>query len=248
MISIKSSEDIETLAQAGKLLGEILDTLVQETVVGMTGSKLDAHAQEMMKKKGAIPVFLGYGNPPYPASICVSVNEQVVHGIPNDTPFQEGDVVTIDAGLSLNGLIVDSARTVGVGVLDPEHARLIDVTKRALAAGIAQAIPGNHVGDISHAVQLLVEGEGFEVVRALVGHGVGYALHEDPQVPNFGTAGKGPLLKEGMVIAIEPMVTIGSPDVETAEDGWSIIAVSGQPAAQQEHTVAITGQGPRILT
>ncbi len=248
MVSLKSPQEIKLLAEAGALLGEILTELVEKATVGATGKELDARAQEMMKAAGAIPVFLGYGKPPYPASICVSVNEQVVHGIPSDTPFQEGDIVSIDGGLSLHGLIVDSARTVGVGRVSAEHARLMEVTRQALARGIEQARIGNRTGDIGYAVQSYVEESGLEVVRALVGHGVGYELHEEPQVPNFGTKGAGTLLQEGMVIAIEPMVTQDSPDVEQSPDEWSIVAVSGKAAAHEEHTIAITTGGPIILT
>ncbi|MEK7500264.1 MAG: type I methionyl aminopeptidase, partial [Patescibacteria group bacterium] len=248
MVAVKSPQEIELLAEAGELLGSMLSTLVGKAIVGETGKNLDTLAQDIMKKHGAIPVFLGYGNPPYPAAICVSVNDQVVHGIPNDTPFKEGDVVSIDAGLSLYGLIVDSARTVGVGSVSAQHKKLIAVTKQALELGIAQAVVGNRTGDIGHAVQVYVEDNGFEVVRALVGHGVGYELHEDPQVPNFGSRGAGTALLEGMVIAIEPMVTISSPDVVTSKDNWSIIATSGKAAAHEEHTIAITKDGPRILT
>lgn len=248
MVSLKSPQEITLLAEAGALLGDILDALSEKTSVGVTGKELNDLAQHMMQEKGVVPVFLGYGKPPYPAAICVSLNEQVVHGIPNDTPFQEGDIVSIDAGLSLQGLIVDSARTVGVGTVSLEHQHLMKVTKEALALGIAQAKIGNRTGDIGYAVQSYVEGEGFEVVRALVGHGVGYELHEDPQVPNFGTKGAGTLLQDGMVIAIEPMVTQGSYEVETSPDEWSIVAVSGKAAAHEEHTLAITPEGPRILT
>ncbi len=248
MSLIKTPREIESLRRAGKLLGEILDTLVQRVSVGVTGNELDALARRMMEDASAKPAFLGYGNPPYPAVICVSRNDQVVHGIPSDIPFAEGDVVSIDAGLSLEGMIVDSARTVGIGTLISEHARLMDVTRRALALGIAQAAAGNTTGDIGHAVQQYVEGEGFQVVRALVGHGVGHALHEEPQVPNFGKAGSGTLLQEGMVIAIEPMVTMADYRVETSEDGWSIVTRTGEYAAHEEHTIAITKDGPVILT
>lgn len=248
MIRKKTKQDIEQLAKAGDLLARVLDSLVQEARVGTTGKQLDAIAERMMADAGAIPVFKGYGEPAFPACICVSINEQVVHGIPTDIPFQDGNIVSIDAGLSLGGMIVDSARTVGVGSVAPEYEKLLTVTRAALERGIAAAVVGNTTGDIGHAVQSFVEGEGFEVVRKLVGHGVGYELHEDPQVPNFGTAGSGVKLEEGMVIAIEPMVTIGSYDVTTADDGWSIIAVSGKPSAHEEHTVIITSAGPRVVT
>lgn len=248
MVSLKSEQEIELLTEAGKLLGTILDTLVEKSGIGVTGKELDDIARQMMNEASATPVFLGYGNPPYPAAICVSVNDQVVHGIPNDTPFQDGDIVSIDGGLSLHGLIVDSARTVGVGNVSLENKRLITVTKKALALGIEQAVIGNRTGDIGYAVQSYVEREGFEVVRALVGHGVGYELHEEPQVPNFGTKGAGTLLQEGMVIAIEPMVTIDTHEVETSSDQWSIVAVSGKSAAHEEHTIVITKNGPIVLT
>lgn len=248
MIRKKTQEEIQRLAAAGRVLGGILDVLVATAAVGVTGNQLNTIAEKMIADAGARPVFKGYGEPPFPASICISINQQVVHGIPNNIPFQEGDVVSIDAGLSLGGMIVDSARTVGVGAITDEDVRLLAVTKQALAIGIAQALPGSPVGNIGHAIQEYVEGEGFEVVRKLVGHGVGFELHEEPQVPNFGFAGLGPLLQEGMVIAIEPMVTIGSPDVDTAEDGWGIVAISGKSAAHEEHTIAITKSGPVILT
>lgn len=248
MIRKKSPKEIEQLAVAGHLLGSILDTLVATAAVGVTGNQLNAIAEKMIADAGAEPVFKGYGEPPFPASICVSINEQVVHGIPSDIPFRDGDIVSIDAGLLLGGMIVDSARTVGIGSITEEYAHLLTVTKQALAIGIAQALPGSPVGNIGHAIQEYVEGEGFEVVRKLVGHGVGYELHEDPQVPNFGLAGLGPILEVGMVIAIEPMVTIGSPDVDTADDGWAIVAASGKSAAHEEHTIAITKSGPLILT
>ncbi len=248
MVSLKTPQEIELLAEAGALLGKILTTLSEKVAIGVTGKELDTLAQEMIQDAGAIPVFLGYGKPPYPAAICISVNEQVVHGIPNDTPFQAGDIVSIDGGLSLHGLIVDSARTVGVGAVSNENSSLMKVTKRALEIGIAEARIGKRTGDIGYAIQSYIESNGFEVVRALVGHGVGYELHEEPQVPNFGVRGAGTLLAEGMVIAIEPMVTIDSPDVETSPDEWSIVAESGKAAAHEEHTIAITQEGPRILT
>lgn len=248
MVAVKSTHEIELLAEAGALLASLLDELVARAIVGLTGKDLDDYARAYMKRAGAKPAFLGYGKPPYPAAICISVNDQVVHGIPSEVPFQDGDIISIDAGLVLHGLFVDAARTVGVGRVFPEHQTLMDVTKKALEIGIAHARVGNRTGDIGYAVQQYVESHGFEVVRDLVGHGVGYELHEDPQVPNFGTKGAGTLLTEGMVIAIEPMVTMHSPQVATAPDKWSIVAVSGKPAAHEEDTIAITKNGPRILT
>ncbi|MEO6077754.1 MAG: type I methionyl aminopeptidase, partial [Candidatus Andersenbacteria bacterium] len=216
MISKKSPEDIEKLAKAGALLGSLLDELVARAVVGATGKDLDAFAQKYIADNNATPAFLNYGEPPFPGAICVSVNAEIVHGIPRDTPFQQGDIVGIDAGLWLDGVVVDSARSVGVGIVSEENNNLLQVTKKALEIGIEQAVIGNTTGDIGHAIQQYVEGNNLEVVRALVGHGVGYDLHEDPQVPNFGKAGSGTKLEEGLVIAIEPMVTFVSPDVITA--------------------------------
>jgi methionyl aminopeptidase len=248
MISKKSSEDIEKLAKAGALLGSLLDELTIRAVVGCTGKQLDDFAQKYISDNNATPAFLNYGEPPFPGAICVSVNAEIVHGIPRDIPFQEGDIVGIDAGLWLDDVVVDSARTVAIGEISEENKHIMAVTKKALEIGINKAVIGNTTGDIGHAIQEYVESEGLEVVRELVGHGVGYDLHEDPQVPNFGKAGSGTKLQEGLVIAIEPMVTFISPDVITADDGWSIVALSGKPSAHEEHTIAITKNGPRILT
>lgn len=248
MIRKKSGDDITKLERAGKLLGQLLEKLVAMADVGVTGKELDTFAQQFIKDNGATPAFLNYGEPPFPGSICVSINAEVVHGIPKDIPFQEGDIVGIDAGLWFEGMVVDAARTVAIGQISEENKHLMDVTKKALELGIEQAVVGNTTGDIGHAVQQYVEDNGLEVVRALVGHGVGYDLHEEPQVPNFGRAGSGVKLEEGMVIAIEPMVTFVSPDVITAADGWSIVALSGKPAAHEENTIAITKGGPKIVT
>ena len=212
----------------------------------MTTLELDDVADAFIRANGGVPTSLGYRG--YPRAICISVDEVVVHGIPDGRVVDEGDLVTIDVGVTLDGAIADSAYTFGVGQVEPEAQRLLDVCQDALVAGIAEARLGNRIGDISHAVQTLVEGAGFSVVKSLVGHGVGRHYHEDPHVPNFGEPGRGPRLSEGMTIAIEPMITAGSSEVSVMEDGWTIRTVDGSLAAHFEHTVAILPDGPRILT
>lgn len=251
MIRTKKPEEIELLAEGGALLSDILDELEERVVVGAKGVEIDGYARKRMGDGGVIPSFLGYrgkGHRPYPAAVCISVNDTVVHGIPNDVPFQDGDVVGIDAGCIYKRLYVDSARTVVVGAANKEIMRLVDVTRVSLQKGIDAAHVGHTTGHIGEAIQRYVEKHGFQVVRQLVGHGVGYDVHEPPQVPNFGTAGGGEALVEGLVIAIEPMVTIGDPTVVTAPDGWSVKTRSGMPSAHVEHTIAITAAGPRVLT
>ena len=213
---------------------------------GITLLELDGIADAFIRARGGIPTSLGYKG--YPRAICISVNDVVVHGIPDDTVVEEGDIVTIDVGVTLGEAIADSAYTFGVGAVDAESQRLLDVCRDALAAGIAEARLGNRIGDIANAVQTAVEDSGFSVVKSLVGHGVGRHYHEDPHVPNFGDPGRGPKLSEGMTIAIEPMITVGGPDVWLAGDGWTISTTDGSRAAHFEHTVAIQGDGPRILT
>lgn len=251
MIRLKTAEEIETLAQGGALLAGILEEVVNAARPGVTSRELDALARELIRKAGATPSFLNYkpdGHTPFPAALCVSVNNAVVHGLPGDVPLAEGDSVGFDLGIIHHGLFLDAARTIGVGSISRDASDLLHVTRDALAAGIAAARVGNTVGDIGAAVQNLVEGRGFSVVRQLVGHGVGHAVHEDPPVPNYGKAGKGLKLEEGLVIAIEPMVTVGEAAVETGEDGWTVETVDGSLAAHEEHTVAILPEGPRILT
>jgi len=213
---------------------------------GMTMLELDRIAEEHIRSKGGVPTSKGYKG--FPAALCLSPNSMVVHGIPTDYRAQEGDLISVDLGVTLNGLVADSAVTLPVGEIDAEAQRLLDVCQDALAAGIAEAQIGNHLSDISHAVQTVVEEAGFSVVRSLVGHGVGRSYHEDPQIPNYGLPGRGPLLQEGMTLAIEPMITAGSPDVYVHEDDWSISSVDDSLAAHFEHTVAVTQEGPRILT
>ena len=213
---------------------------------GITLLELDGIADAFIRARGGIPTSLGYKG--YPRAICISVNDVVVHGIPDATVVEDGDIVTIDVGVTLGEAIADSAYTFGVGPVDAESQRLLDVCQDALAAGIAEARLGNRIGDIANAVQTVVEDSGFSVVKSLVGHGVGRHYHEDPHVPNFGDPGRGPKLSEGMTIAIEPMITAGGPDVWLAGDGWTISTTDGSRAAHFEHTVAIQGDGPRILT
>jgi len=242
----KGAAEIERIAAAGSVVAGTIAHVGERIEPGVTTLQLDRIAEEFIRGRGGIPTSQGYRG--YPRAICISVNEVVVHGIPDRRVVEEGDLVTIDVGVTLDGAIADSAYTFGIGSLDEEALRLLDVGQEALAAGIAEARLGNRVGDISSAVQAIVEGGGFAVVRSLVGHGVGRHYHEDPHVPNFGDPGRGPRLSEGMTIAIEPMITAGSPDVWLAEDGWTIATEDGSLSAHFEHTVAILPDGPRILT
>jgi methionyl aminopeptidase len=242
----KSSSEIERIARAGALVAETIAHVGERIEPGITTLELDDVADDFIRGKGGIPTSQGYKG--YPRATCISVNEVVVHGIPDGRVVEEGDLVTIDVGVTLGGAIADSAYTFGVGRVDPESQRLLDTCQDALAAGIAEARIGNRIGDISHAVQVVVEGAGFSVVKSLVGHGVGRHYHEDPHVPNFGEPGRGPRLSEGMTIAIEPMITMGRPAVWLAEDHWTISTTDGSRAAHFEHTVAILPEGPRILT
>jgi methionyl aminopeptidase len=243
----KSQGEIERMASAGQLVAATITHVGEQLEPGITTLELDRIAEDYIRLHGGVPTSMGYKG--YPRAICISVNEVVVHGIPGPhEAIAEGDVATIDVGVTLDGMIADSAFTFAVGEIDPEARRLLDVAREALAAGIAQAQPGNRVGDISHAVQEIVEGAGFSVIRALVGHGVGRSYHEDPHIPNFGEPGRGPLLSEGMTIAIEPMITAGGPHVTIADDEWTISTADHSLSAHFEHTVAITADGPRILT
>ncbi|MEX1111845.1 MAG: type I methionyl aminopeptidase [Candidatus Andersenbacteria bacterium] len=253
MIRLKSQEEIKQLREGGRILAHILDELGVAAVPGATGADLEVIAQRMVAEYNVKAAFYGYrgkGHPPYPAATCISVNDAVVHGIPTDKPFEEGDLVGIDMGIIYEGLYLDSARTVGVGTLADEAQTLLDVTIEALNRGIAAAQVGNTTGHIGEAVQQYIESQGsqYGIVTQLVGHGVGYDVHEDPQVPNVGHAGEGPVLESGLVIAVEPMVTIGDPTIETAADDWTIVTQTGGLAAHQEHTIAVTADGPLILT
>jgi methionyl aminopeptidase len=242
----KTAAEIDRIAEAGALVAETIAHVGEQMSPGLTTAELDTIADRFIRSHGGVPTSFGYKG--YPAAICISPNAVVVHGIPGRHRVQNGDVITIDVGVTLDGYIADSAYTFAVGRVEAETQRLLDVGQDALAAGIAQAQLGNRVGDISHAVQEVVEGAGLSVVRSLVGHGVGRHYHEDPHVPNFGMPGRGPRLSEGMTIAIEPMITVGGPEVYLDQDGWTIITEDGSNAAHFEHTVAITADGPRILT
>jgi len=242
----KSPQEIEKMAAAGRIVAETIDHTAAHLEPGITTGELDRIAEDFIRSRGGVPTSKGYRG--YPAAICISPNDVVVHGIPGRHVVGEGDLITIDVGVTLDGYIADSAYTFAVGDVDDESRRLLDVGREALAAGIAQARPGNRVGDISAAVQRLVEEAGFSVVRSLVGHGVGRSYHEDPHIPNFGDPGRGPLLSEGMTIAIEPMITAGGPDVYVHADDWTIATEDNSLSCHFEHTVAVTAGGPRILT
>jgi methionyl aminopeptidase len=242
----KSAAEIEGMARAGALVAETLALAGEQLEPGVSMLELDRIAEEHILAQGGIPTSKGYRG--FPAALCISPNSMVVHGIPTDYRAREGDLISVDLGVTLDGLVADSAVTYGVGEIEPESQRLLDVCQDALAAGIAEARVGNHLTDISHAIQAVVEEAGFSVVRSLVGHGVGRSYHEDPQIPNYGAPGRGPVLQEGMTLAIEPMITAGSPDVYVHDDEWSISSVDESLAAHFEHTVAVTAEGPRILT
>jgi methionyl aminopeptidase len=242
----KTHEEIERIAEAGALVAETIAHVGERVEPGITTVELDRIADRFIRSRVGVPTSMGYKG--YPAAICISPNAVVVHGIPGAYRVQEGDVITIDVGVTLAGYIADSAYTFAVGRVDAETQRLLDVGQEALGAGIARAQLGGRIGDISHAVQEVVEAAGFSVVRSLVGHGVGRHYHEDPHVPNFGLPGRGPRLSEGMTIAIEPMITAGASEVYLDADGWTILTEDGSTAAHFEHTVAITAEGPRVLT
>jgi methionyl aminopeptidase len=246
MIIRKSAREIEKIAAAGALVAETIAHVGSLIVPGVTTDELDAAADAFIREHRGIPTSEGYKG--YPKAICISPNDIVVHGIPGAYEVAEGDLVTIDVGVTLDSYIADSAYTFGVREIEPEAQRLLDVAQDALAAGISEATVGNRVGDVSHAVQTVVEGAGFSVVRSLVGHGVGRHYHEDPHIPNFGEPGRGPRLSDGMTLAIEPMITAGGPEVVVGNDGWTITTADGSLSAHFEHTVAITAEGPRILT
>jgi methionyl aminopeptidase len=242
----KSAQEIDLMAAAGAVVAETLALLEERLRPGISMAELDRIADDYIHSRGGVPTSKGYKG--FPAATCISPNEMIVHGIPGDYRAREGDIVSFDIGVTRDGLIADSAATFGVGEIAPHAQRLLDVCRAALDAGIEAAQLGALVGDISEAVQTVVEEAGFSVVRSLVGHGVGKAYHEEPQVPNFVLPYRGPELREGMTLAIEPMITAGGPDVYVHDDEWSISTVDGSLAAHFEHTVAVTAEGPRVLT
>ena len=246
MIVRKSGPEIEKMAAAGALVAETIALVGEHVRPGITTAELDRIGEEHIRARGGVPTSKGYRG--FPSAICISPNSMVVHGIPGPYRLEEGDLISVDVGVTLDGFVADSAYTFPVGEISEEAERLLETCQAALAAGIEQARVGNRVGDISAAVQQTTEDGGFAVVRSLVGHGVGRSYHEDPQIPNFGPAGRGPMLADGMTIAIEPMITAGRPDVYVHDDEWSISTVDGSLAAHFEHTVAVTDSGPRILT
>ena len=246
MIIRKSQAEIEGMARAGEIVVDTLAIIGDELRPGISMIDLDRLAEEYIRERGGVPTSKGYRG--YPATLCISPNAMIVHGIPTEYRAKEGDVISVDIGVTLDGLVADSAYTFGVGEISADAERLLDVCQEALAAGIEQARVGRHVSDIGHAVQTVVEGAGFSVVRSLVGHGVGRAYHEDPQIPNFGAPGRGTELLPGMTLAIEPMINAGGPDVVMHADEWSISSADGSLSAHFEHTVAVTEDGPRVLT
>jgi methionyl aminopeptidase len=247
VIVCRSAAELEQMREAGRLVGEVLTELAAAVAPGVSTAELDALAEKRIRQAGATPAFLGYHG--YPATICASVNDEVIHGIPSGRRvLNEGDVVSIDVGASLNGYFGDSAVTLPVGMISEEAATLLRVTEESLFRAIEAARPGQRVSDVGHAVQAHVEAYGFSVVREFVGHGIGQKMHEEPQVPNYGTPGHGPRLAEGMVLAIEPMVNAGSANVKVLADGWTAVTRDGRLSAHFEHTVAVTAGEPWILT
>lgn len=251
MIFLKSESEIEKMRTSAQLVSQTLAEVAKEIEPGVTTAKLDRVAEEFIKKHGGRPAFKGYGpeNNPFPGTLCISINEEVVHGIPNEKrELKEGDIVSIDCGVEKNGYFGDHAYTFAVGECDPETVKLLRTTLESLYKGIEKAIHGNNIGDISHAVQTYCENEGYGVVRDLVGHGLGKSLHEDPSVPNFGSPGRGNRLRSGMTLAVEPMITLGSYKVKTLDDGWTVVTEDGKNAAHYEHDIVVREGKAEILS
>jgi len=246
VIHRKTPEEIEKMAAAGRVLVRCHEVLRKKARPGVTTAELDEAAERFIRSQGGEPAFKGYRG--FPGSICASPNSMVVHGIPGSYRLSRGDILTVDIGVILDGWVADAAITHPIGNVTPVAQRLLATTKASLFGAVEQCVPGNRLGDVSHAVQTRVESEGFGVIRSLVGHGIGRDMHEDPQIPNFGQPGTGPELEDGMVLAIEPMVNVGSPHVRMGSDNWAVYSEDGSLAAHFEHTVAITADGPRILT
>ncbi len=246
MIPIKSEEDLKMLKKSCKILSKIMHRLKKFIRAGISTIEIDRLAEKLIREENVISAFKDYNG--FPANICTSVNEEVVHGIPGQKMLKDGDIISLDAGINYKGYISDVAITLPVGRIDPKAQKLIEVTRNALAQGIKQARVNNHLSDISYAIQTYVESQGFSVVRQFVGHGIGYSLHEDPQIPNFGLPHQGEVLKKGMVFAIEPMVNMGTWECKILDNGWTAVTKDGLPSAHFEHTVAITEEGPKILT
>ncbi|MFN3952106.1 MAG: type I methionyl aminopeptidase [Thermaurantimonas sp.] len=246
MIYLKSAEEIELIRRAALLVSKTLGMLAKEIVPGAIPLRLDKMAEEFIRDHGGVPAFLGLYN--FPNSLCISINEVVVHGIPGNQHLKEGDIVSIDCGVKLDGFMGDHAYTFMVGEVDPEVRKLLKITLESLYHGIAQCRSGNRIGDIGFAIQSHTEAQGYGVVRELVGHGLGRQLHEDPQVPNYGKRGKGKKIEEGLVLAIEPMINLGTHRVRQLKDGWSIVTADGKPSAHFEHNVAVVNGKPEILS
>jgi len=246
MITIKSATELEGMRQSGRIAAAVLGELESLVRPGLRTRDLDLYAEKRTRELGAVPAFKGYRG--YPASVCVSVNEEIIHGIPSGRILQEGDIVSLDFGVLFEGFYSDSALTVPVGRVDPEAERIVAAAERSFFKGLEQMKEGNRLSDISAAIQASVEGEGYSVIRQFVGHGIGRALHEEPQVPNFGAPGRGPKIRPGMTLAIEPMIAAGAHDVEILEDGWTAVTRDRRLAAHFEHTVAMTESGPELLS
>ena len=246
MVALKNPNEIELMSTAGKILRGVLENLCKYVDVGRTTQEIDEYAGRLITEKKAIVAFRGYRG--FPANMCISVNEEVVHGIPSKRRLNHGDIVSLDVGLSYNGYFADTAITLPVGKISHELKKLIRVTRESLDAGIKQARPGKYLGDISYSIQRYVEDNGFSVVRQFVGHGIGSRLQEEPEVPNFGKPNQGILLESGMALAIEPMVNMGGWEVEIKDDGWTVVTKDRLPSAHCEHTLVITKNGPEVLT
>ena len=246
MVTLKSAREIEVMRRSGSITARVLTDLMKAARPGMATSELDELAERGIRQAGGVPTFKGYNG--FPGSICMSVNEEVVHGIPGSRVLRDGDLLSIDIGTTLNGYVSDSAVTIPIGSITQAARRLLEVTQESLSIGIAKMERGNRLGDIGAAVQAHAERHGYGVVRELVGHGVGRAMHEEPQVPNYGEPGTGMELRPGLVLALEPMITQGSPKVRILADGWTVVTTDGKLAAHFEHTIAVTDDGPKILT